>query len=98
MSPVITADTGPLCLVFSYQLWGEAQGHLRVLLRDAQDEDTVLWALKDDQSFVWKEGRTILPRSPKDFQVRLRLFLVSAQSIGELYQRFSRRHEQLMFS
>lgn len=69
VSPVIAADTGPLCLLFSYQLWGEAQGHLRVLLRDAHNEETVLWALKEDQSAIWKEGRTILPRSPKDFQV-----------------------------
>lgn len=69
VSPVVAADTGPLCLLFSYQLWGEAQGHLKVLLRDAHNEETVLWTLKDDQGPVWKEGRTILPRSPKDFQV-----------------------------
>lgn len=69
VSPVVAADTGPLCLLFSYQLSGEAQGHLKVLLRDAHNEETVLWTLKDDQGPVWKEGRTILPRSPKDFQV-----------------------------
>lgn len=69
VSPLVAADTGPLCLTFSYQLWGEAQGHLRVLLRDNHNEETVLWTLKDDQGPVWKEGRTILPRSPKDFQV-----------------------------
>uniref|UniRef100_A0A8C2ZTL8 Neuropilin n=1 Tax=Cyclopterus lumpus TaxID=8103 RepID=A0A8C2ZTL8_CYCLU len=70
VSPVVTADSGPLCLLFSYQLWGEAQGHLKVLLRDAHNEETILWTLKDDQGPVWREGRTILPRSPKDFQVR----------------------------
>ncbi|KAF6725110.1 Neuropilin-2 [Oryzias melastigma] len=69
ISPTVAADTGPLCLIFSYQLWGEAQGHLRVLLRDPHNEESVLWTLKDDQGPVWKEGRTILPRSPKDFQV-----------------------------
>ncbi|KAM3857192.1 neuropilin-2a [Diretmus argenteus] len=69
LSPVVGADTGPLCLLFSYQLWGEAQGSLRVLLRDAHHEETLLWALRGDQGPVWKEGRTILPRSPKDFQV-----------------------------
>uniref|UniRef100_A0A3P8VNH0 Neuropilin n=1 Tax=Cynoglossus semilaevis TaxID=244447 RepID=A0A3P8VNH0_CYNSE len=69
LGPVVPAETGPLCLLFSYQLWGEAQGHLRVLLRDAHNEETLLWTLKDDQGPVWKEGRTILPRSPKDFQV-----------------------------
>lgn len=69
VSPVVAADTGPLCIIFSYQLGGEAQGHLRVLLRDNHNEEAILWTLKDDQGPVWKEGRTILPRSPKDYQV-----------------------------
>ncbi|KAM7375108.1 hypothetical protein PAMA_014272 [Pampus argenteus] len=76
VSAVVAADTGPLCLIFSYQMWGEAQGHLRVLLRDAHNEETLLWTLKDDQGPVWKEGRTILPRSPKDFQVVMEGFFV----------------------
>nr|XP_020447797.1 neuropilin-2 [Monopterus albus] len=76
LSPVVTAETGPLCLLFSYQLWGEAQGHLKVLLRDAHNDETLLWALKDDQGPVWKEGRTILPRSPKDYQVVMEGFFV----------------------
>ncbi|XP_073318529.1 neuropilin-2a [Pagrus major] len=76
VSPVVAADTGPLCLLFSYQLWGEAQGHLKVLLRDGHNEETVVWTLKDDQGPVWKEGRTILPRSPKDFQVVMEGFFV----------------------
>uniref|UniRef100_A0A672GQU4 Neuropilin n=1 Tax=Salarias fasciatus TaxID=181472 RepID=A0A672GQU4_SALFA len=76
LSPAVAADTGPLCLSFSYQLWGEAQGHLRVLLRDAHGEETVLWTLRDDQGPVWREGRTILPRSPKDFQVVMEGFFV----------------------
>uniref|UniRef100_UPI0037E97596 neuropilin-2a isoform X2 n=1 Tax=Semicossyphus pulcher TaxID=241346 RepID=UPI0037E97596 len=76
VSPVVAADTGPLCLLFSYQLSGEAQGHLKVLLRDAHNEETVVWTLKDDQGPVWKEGRTILPRSPKDFQVVMEGFFV----------------------
>lgn len=76
LSPTVTADTGPLCLLFSYQMWGEAQSHLRVLLRDAHNEETLLWTLKDDEVTVWKEGRTILPRSPKDFQVVIEGFFV----------------------
>uniref|UniRef100_A0A8C7PGT0 Neuropilin n=1 Tax=Oncorhynchus mykiss TaxID=8022 RepID=A0A8C7PGT0_ONCMY len=69
LSPMVGPDTGPLCLLFSYQLWGEAQGTLRILLRDAHHKETLLWALRGDQGPVWKEGRTILPRSPKEFQV-----------------------------
>ncbi|XP_062237106.1 LOW QUALITY PROTEIN: neuropilin-2a [Platichthys flesus] len=76
VSPVVAAETGPLCLLFSYQLWGEAQGHLKVLLRDAHSEETLLWTLTDDQGSLWKEGRTILPRSPKDFQVVMEGFFV----------------------
>ncbi|XP_029030483.1 neuropilin-2a isoform X1 [Betta splendens] len=76
VSPVVPAETGPLCLLFSYQLSGEAQGHLKVLLRDAHNQETLIWTLKDDQGPVWKEGRTILPRSPKDFQVVMEGFFV----------------------
>uniref|UniRef100_A0A8C5HLY4 Neuropilin n=1 Tax=Gouania willdenowi TaxID=441366 RepID=A0A8C5HLY4_GOUWI len=76
ISPIVAADTGPLCLTFSYQIWGEAQGHLRVLMRHEHDDETVLWTLRDDQGPVWKEGRTILPRSPKDFQVVMEGFFV----------------------
>uniref|UniRef100_A0A3Q3MYZ5 Neuropilin n=1 Tax=Mastacembelus armatus TaxID=205130 RepID=A0A3Q3MYZ5_9TELE len=76
MSPVVAAETGPLCLLFSYQLSGEAQGHLKVLLREAHNEETIIWTLKDDQGLVWKEGRTILPRSPKEFQVVMEGFFV----------------------
>ncbi|XP_071016274.1 neuropilin-2-like isoform X1 [Oncorhynchus clarkii lewisi] len=75
LSPMVGLDTGPLCLLFSYQLWGEAQGTLRILLRDAHHEETLLWALHGDQGPVWKEGRTILPRSPKEFQVVMEGFV-----------------------
>uniref|UniRef100_A0A674DLI8 Neuropilin n=1 Tax=Salmo trutta TaxID=8032 RepID=A0A674DLI8_SALTR len=75
LSPIVGLDTGPLCLLFSYQLWGEAQGTLHILLRDAHHEETLLWALRGNQGPVWKEGRTILPRSPKEFQVVMEGFV-----------------------
>ncbi|TWW80548.1 hypothetical protein D4764_01G0003630 [Takifugu flavidus] len=69
LSPEVGPEQGPLCLVFYYQLQGEAQGSLRVLLRDSEQEETLLWALKGDQGSHWREGRTILPQSPKEYQV-----------------------------
>lgn len=69
LSPEVGPEQGPLCLLFYYQLQGEAQGSLRVLLRDSDQEETLLWALKGDQGSHWKEGRTILPQSPKEYQV-----------------------------
>lgn len=69
LSPEVGPEQGPLCLVFYYLLQGEAQGSLRVLLRDSDQEETLLWALKGDQGSHWKEGRTILPQSPKEYQV-----------------------------
>uniref|UniRef100_A0A674P4J3 Neuropilin n=1 Tax=Takifugu rubripes TaxID=31033 RepID=A0A674P4J3_TAKRU len=69
LSPEVAPEQGPLCLVFYYQLQGEAQGSLRVLLRDSEQEETLLWALKGDQGSHWREGRTILPQSPKEYQV-----------------------------
>lgn len=72
LSPEVGPEQGPLCLLFHYQLQGEAQGSLRVLLRDSDQEETLLWVLKGDQGAHWKEGRTILPQSPKEYQVRVR--------------------------
>ncbi|KAJ8255194.1 hypothetical protein GJAV_G00202080 [Gymnothorax javanicus] len=69
VSPEVEPETGPVCLLFSYQLQGEGAVTLRILLRDTDQEETLLWALKGDQGPVWREGRTILPRSPKEFQV-----------------------------
>uniref|UniRef100_A0AAX7V1B1 Neuropilin n=1 Tax=Astatotilapia calliptera TaxID=8154 RepID=A0AAX7V1B1_ASTCA len=69
LSPEVGPEQGPLCLQFYYQLQGEAQGSLRVLLRDSDQGETLLWALKGDQGSHWKEGRTILPRSPREYQV-----------------------------
>ncbi|XP_076879304.1 neuropilin-2a isoform X2 [Brachyhypopomus gauderio] len=67
VSPVVGPDTGPLCLTFSYQL--EDEGTLRVLLRDPLLDETLLWALHGSHGPAWKEGRTIIPESPKEFQV-----------------------------
>ncbi|XP_046903408.1 neuropilin-2b [Hypomesus transpacificus] len=69
VSPEVGPEQGPLCLLFSYQLHGEAEGSLRVLLQDSDQEETLLWALRGDQGSLWKEGRTILPQSPKEYQV-----------------------------
>lgn len=69
LSPEVGPELGPLCLLFYYQLQGEAQGSLRVLLKDSDQEETLLWALKGDQGSHWREGRTILPQSPKEYQV-----------------------------
>uniref|UniRef100_A0A7N8WQ51 Neuropilin n=1 Tax=Mastacembelus armatus TaxID=205130 RepID=A0A7N8WQ51_9TELE len=69
LSPEVGPERGPLCLLFYYQLQGEAQGSLRVLLKNSEQEETLLWALKGDQGPHWREGRTILPQSPKEYQV-----------------------------
>ncbi|XP_063069855.1 neuropilin-2b isoform X2 [Engraulis encrasicolus] len=70
LSPSLGPDVGPLCLLFFYRIEGpEAQGHLRVMLRDHQQEETLLWSLRGDQGPLWREGRTILPQSPNQYQV-----------------------------
>uniref|UniRef100_A0A3B3UDU5 Neuropilin 2a n=1 Tax=Poecilia latipinna TaxID=48699 RepID=A0A3B3UDU5_9TELE len=69
VSPVVPANAGPLCLLFSYQMWGDSQGNLNVFLRDDLNDEVLLWSLRDNHTMVWKEGRTIVPRSPKEFQV-----------------------------
>ncbi|KAJ8394484.1 hypothetical protein AAFF_G00044940 [Aldrovandia affinis] len=69
LSPEVGAERGPICLLFSYQLRAEGGATLRVLLRDSDQQETLLWALRGDQGPLWKEGRTILPRSPKEYQI-----------------------------
>uniref|UniRef100_A0A672T8T1 Neuropilin n=1 Tax=Sinocyclocheilus grahami TaxID=75366 RepID=A0A672T8T1_SINGR len=69
MSPSVGPERRPVCLLFYYQLQGEGQDSLRVLLRDDDQEEALLWALKGDQGPMWREGRTILPQSPKEYQV-----------------------------
>uniref|UniRef100_A0A8B9RBX7 Neuropilin n=1 Tax=Astyanax mexicanus TaxID=7994 RepID=A0A8B9RBX7_ASTMX len=69
LSPPVAPERGPLCLLFLYQLTGEAQGSLRVLIRDHDHEETLLWTLRGEQGHKWREGRTILPQSPKEYQV-----------------------------
>uniref|UniRef100_A0A8C1AQ45 Neuropilin n=1 Tax=Cyprinus carpio carpio TaxID=630221 RepID=A0A8C1AQ45_CYPCA len=69
MSPSVGPERRPVCLLFYYQLQGEGQDSLRVLLRDDDQEETLLWVLKGDQGPMWREGRTILPQSPKEYQV-----------------------------
>uniref|UniRef100_A0A8C5B5R3 Neuropilin n=1 Tax=Gadus morhua TaxID=8049 RepID=A0A8C5B5R3_GADMO len=69
LSPEVGPELGPLCLLFYYQLQGEAMGSLRVLLRDNDDEETPIWQLKGEQGPHWREGRTILPQSPREYQV-----------------------------
>lgn len=70
LSLAVGPERRPVCLLFYYQLRGEGQDSLRVLLRDDEQEETLLWALKGDQGPMWREGRTILPQSPKEYQVR----------------------------
>ncbi|XP_064875731.1 neuropilin-2-like isoform X2 [Oncorhynchus nerka] len=72
VSPAVGPERGPLCLLFNYQLQGpenQGLGSLRILIRDNDREETLLWSLRGDQGSVWKEGRTILPQSPKEYQV-----------------------------
>ncbi|KAK3543538.1 hypothetical protein QTP70_023869, partial [Hemibagrus guttatus] len=69
LSPVVGPEQGPLCLLFHYQLSGEAQGRLQVLIRNKNQDETLLWTLTADQDHKWREGRTILPQSPKEYQV-----------------------------
>uniref|UniRef100_A0AAR2L5T0 Neuropilin n=1 Tax=Pygocentrus nattereri TaxID=42514 RepID=A0AAR2L5T0_PYGNA len=69
LSPPVGPERGPLCLLFLYQLTGEAQGTLRVLIQDHNQDEALLWTLKGEQGHSWKEGRTILPRSPKEYKV-----------------------------
>ncbi|XP_058247696.1 neuropilin-2b isoform X2 [Hemibagrus wyckioides] len=68
LSPVVGPEQGLLCLLFRYQLSGVAKGRLQVLIRN-DNQETLLWTMKTEHDDKWREGRTILPQSPKEYQV-----------------------------
>lgn len=84
LSPVVGPEQGPLCLLFRYQLSGEAQGRLQVLIRNDNQDETLLWTLKADHDHKWREGRTILPQSPKEYQVVIEGFFEHG-SLGHIW-------------
>ncbi|MGH0117039.1 UNVERIFIED_CONTAM: hypothetical protein FKN15_028151 [Acipenser sinensis] len=69
LSPPVSAVGGQLCMVFWYHMMGANVGTLRVLMSETDQQETTLWSVRGDQGSEWREGRTVLPESPKEYQI-----------------------------
>ncbi|MGH0121957.1 UNVERIFIED_CONTAM: hypothetical protein FKN15_077438 [Acipenser sinensis] len=69
LSPPVSAFGGQLCMVFWYHMRGANVGTLRVLMSETDQQETTLWSVRGDQGSEWREGRTVLPESPKEYQI-----------------------------
>nr|XP_033787398.1 neuropilin-1 isoform X1 [Geotrypetes seraphini]XP_033787399.1 neuropilin-1 isoform X1 [Geotrypetes seraphini]XP_033787400.1 neuropilin-1 isoform X1 [Geotrypetes seraphini]XP_033787401.1 neuropilin-1 isoform X1 [Geotrypetes seraphini] len=70
LSPVVSSQNSAHCMTFWYHMSGPHVGTLRVKLRYQKPEeyDQVLWA-SGHQENRWKEGRVLLHKSLKHYQV-----------------------------
>ncbi|KAM6086912.1 neuropilin-1 isoform 2-T2 [Chlamydotis macqueenii] len=71
LSPVIYSQNSAHCMTFWYHMSGAHVGTLKIKLRyQKPDEyDQVLWTLSGHQANSWKEGRVLLHKSVKHYQV-----------------------------
>lgn len=71
LSPVIYSQSSAHCMTFWYHMAGAHVGTLKIKLRyQKPDEyDQVLWSLSGHQANYWKEGRVLLHKSVKHYQV-----------------------------
>ncbi|XP_044280884.1 neuropilin-1 isoform X2 [Varanus komodoensis] len=71
ISPIINPQNSALCMTFWYHMSGPHVGTLRIKLRyrTPKEYDQVLWMLSGDQGDFWKEGRVLLHKSVKHYQV-----------------------------
>ncbi|XP_008945969.1 PREDICTED: neuropilin-1-like, partial [Merops nubicus] len=71
LSPVIYSQNSAHCMTFWYHMSGAHVGTLKIKLRyQKPDEyDQVLWTLSGHQANCWKEGRVLLHKSVKHYQV-----------------------------
>ncbi|XP_015194421.1 neuropilin-1a isoform X1 [Lepisosteus oculatus] len=72
VSPSVSSQTTELCLSFWYHMFGSHIGVLRIKQRKQTAEgtaDVLLWTVSGHQGNRWREGRVVMPRSPKPYQV-----------------------------
>lgn len=72
VSPVVYSQNSAHCMTFWYHMSGSHVGTLRVKLRYQKPEeyDQLVWMAIGHQGDHWKEGRVLLHKSLKLYQVR----------------------------
>lgn len=71
VSPMVSSENAAHCMTFWYLMYGSHLGTLRVKLRYQKPEefDQVLWTMMGNQGVHWKEGRVLLHKTLKHYQV-----------------------------
>ncbi|XP_066483013.1 neuropilin-1 isoform X2 [Tiliqua scincoides] len=71
ISPIINPQNSAHCMTFWYHMSGPHVGTLRIKLRyqTPEEYDQIVWVLSGDQGNDWKEGRVLLHKSVKHYQV-----------------------------
>lgn len=85
VSPVVSSPTSDLCVSFWYHMFGSHIGTLHIKQRKQTVDgpvDILLWTVSGHQGNRWREGRVLVPRNNKPYQVRLNKSLF--QSIMQL--------------
>ncbi|XP_060104144.1 neuropilin-1 isoform X2 [Heteronotia binoei] len=71
ISPIVNPQNSAHCMTFWYHMSGPYVGTLRIKLRypSPEEYDQVLLTLNGNQGNCWKEGRVLLHKSVKHYQV-----------------------------
>lgn len=90
VSPVVYSQNSAHCMTFWYHMSGSHVGTLRVKLRYQKPEeyDQLVWMAIGHQGDHWKEGRVLLHKSLKLYQVNPFPKVVRAAASGTLRSYF----------
>lgn len=72
LSPVVGSPDSDLCMSFWYHMFGSHIGTLHIKQRKQTVDgkaDILLWTVSGHQGNRWREGRVLLPRTNKPYQV-----------------------------
>lgn len=72
VSPVVSSPDADLCVSFWYHMFGSHIGTLHIKQRKQTVDgpaDVLLWTVSGHQGNRWREGRVLVPRTNKPYQV-----------------------------
>uniref|UniRef100_A0AAX7SDU0 Neuropilin n=1 Tax=Astatotilapia calliptera TaxID=8154 RepID=A0AAX7SDU0_ASTCA len=86
VSPVVSSPDSDLCVSFWYHMFGPHIGTLHIKQRKQTEKgpaDVLLWTVSGHQGNRWREGRVLVPRTNKPYQVVIES-LVERKSWGDI--------------
>uniref|UniRef100_A0A3B5ATH7 Neuropilin n=1 Tax=Stegastes partitus TaxID=144197 RepID=A0A3B5ATH7_9TELE len=86
VSPVVSSPDSDLCVSFWYHMFGSHIGTLHIKQRKQTVDgpaDILLWTVSGHQGNRWREGRVLVPRTNKPYQVVIE-GMVERKSWGDI--------------